>query len=1257
MADVTLTINGKSCTADDSRTILQVVRENNLDDIPTLCYEERLEPITACFLCVVEVEGARGLVPSCATKVAQGMVVHTRTPKVMESRKTCLELLFSDHHADCISPCAMKCPGGVDIQGYVALARKGLYREAVELIKERNPLPIVCGRVCVRECEVGCRRTLIDAAVGIDHIKRFAAESKEGVSFREKTAAPNGKSVGIVGAGPAGLSAAYYLARDGYDVTMYEAMDRPGGMLLYGIPAYRLPKELLAREIDTIRAMGVKIECNTRLGRDFTFESLRKKHDAVLLTQGAWGSSSMRVKNEDAPGVLSGIQMLRDAACGTLDELKGRVLVVGGGNTAIDAARTSVRLGAKETIIVYRRTEKEMPAHHEEVEAARREGVQFMFLTAPTEVVTDLEGRAKGLECTKMELGAPDASGRRKPEVVKGSEFVIDADWIVAAIGQKADLKGMDGSDSCEAPCLSSWGCIKVDEETMATNVDGVFSAGDVVTGPATVIEGIAGGRRASIVIHGYLTDGAVKGEKHEFFMTKDVLEPLKKSDLSDVCASERHCMPERPPEERIHDFREVELGLSRIDMECETERCLSCGCIEINDCVLRKYAGEYGIKADHYKGEVNRYKVDTRHPLIQIDAGKCIKCGRCIKTCEKILDASALGFVNRGFSSVISPAMGKALSESNCVACGNCIDSCPTGALSENLPVFARICDKVRETPSICSFCSAGCEIKIQAFGRDLRIRSMRDRITGEGDYLCRKGRFGSRYLAEGGRIEQAFNRSDGRIHYMDWHSALEMAASRLREIRDARGPESIGVFVSPRLTNEEIYAAVKLAKGIIGTDFVGSLRGLMSEDNHHELDPVIGRTCSTARLSDIEKCDTLLLVNSDPVETHPALGWAIREARRRGKKVAVINSTRIPLAADADLWIQPRRGSITHLLSSIMNEIVNAGMHDSAFTTAHTVHLDFLKEFLKDADSKVTEPLTGVTPEEVKAAASIIVSGRTVAFYDMDASFDRSKNDLKALMQLLLLTGNVGREGTGLLALEHAANSVGLYDMGAEPGYLPGRAPRASDEERARLEKYWGVTLDGQTNQRSLKERLASGELKAALVLGENPSADPFLAYHFKDLQFLAVCDVFGTETTDAADVVLPASTHIESGGSFTRFDGEVRHFTKALEPPAGLTTLQVIAGLGRILGKAEISDDYDSTFKEIAGLIPYYQKGSPSWAELWFSNGRKTAFGPYPMESGIFAGKMAEYDSVSLRYEKSCAPRALLQSLTVLRETVNP
>jgi len=289
MGEVRVTINGVQITSDSEKTILQAVRENGLDEIPTLCYEERLGFITSCFLCVVEVEGARGLIPSCSTKLNDAMKILTHSPKVLEARKTCLELLFSDHYADCISPCALECPAGVDIQGYMSLVKKGLYREAVELIKEKNPLPIVCGRVCVRLCEVACRRNLLDEPVGIDYLKRYAAESAEGILFKPEVKPPTGKTVAIVGSGPAGLSAAYYLAVEGHKPVVFEAMPEAGGMLRYGIPAYRLPKELLDSEIYSICSLGAEIRYNAKIGDDLTLSDLQKQYDAVLLAMGAWG--------------------------------------------------------------------------------------------------------------------------------------------------------------------------------------------------------------------------------------------------------------------------------------------------------------------------------------------------------------------------------------------------------------------------------------------------------------------------------------------------------------------------------------------------------------------------------------------------------------------------------------------------------------------------------------------------------------------------------------------------------------------------------------------------------------------------------------------------------------------------------------------------------------------------------------------------------------------------------------------------------
>jgi len=1263
MAEVKVNINGKEISADNSKTILQVVREHKLDDIPTLCYEERLGHITSCFLCVVEVEGARGLVPSCSTKITDGMVIRTNTEKVRETRKTCLELIFSNHYADCISPCAQKCPAGIDIQGYLSLVKKGFYREAIELIKERNPLPIVCGRVCVRECEVGCRRNLLDEPVAIDFLKRYAAESREGMLFHPNIKPSNGKTVGIVGGGPAGLSAAYYLAIEGYKVTIYEAMPKAGGMLRYGIPAYRLPKDLLDIEIESIEKMGVKILCNKQLGRDITLEDLRNQYDAVLLTVGAWGAMGMRIENEDSPGVLSGLDILRQVADGELKELRGRVLVIGGGNTAIDASRTSVRLGADETVILYRRTEAQMPAHHEEIEAAKAEGVKIKFLISPKKAIIDKNGRVTGLECIKMKLGEPDASGRPRPIPIEGSNYVEPADYIVAAIGQYPELKCLEsgGNGECKVE-LSRRGRIVVNEKDMSTNIPGVFSAGDVVTGPATVIEGIAGGRKSAYAVHNWLSGENVKVGTDEFVIKKDMFGTVTEGEVSCFACSPRHKMPERDPEERIRDFREVDLGLSRQDTIEEADRCFQCGCLEVDECLLRKYGEEYGAIPTHYLGEVNRYEVDKRHPFVLIDPNKCILCGRCIRTCENILEAPALGFVNRGFKTIIAPSMEKPLADTNCVSCGNCIDTCPTGALSENQPLLARIGDRVEDHPAVCSFCSVGCRINVKAFGRDMRIRSLRDKLTGYGDYLCRRGRFGSRYLNSDDRIVQPAIMKEGRIHYSEWDRVLPETARRLEEICDKYGPDSIAVFISPKLTNEEIYAAVKFAKGVIGTDLAGSYRDLFHGRERHEIDPIFGQTITTNPMDDVLESDVIVLVNADPMETHPSFGWKIREARRKGAKLIVINSNRIDPVRHADLWLQPRRGTNTHVLSAVMNEIIKNNAFDKKFIEERTNNFESLKNFLKGFTAEDVSHTAGVLSGKMKKAANIITEGnpKVMVIYDHDNPIDRAVGDIEALANLLSITGNIGKKGSGLILLQKDSNTVGLYDMGGEPGYLPGREKLEDPATREIIQKIWGMKLPVKpaVNDGDIRDIFLSGKIKAAIVFGEDPLENPAEVKYLRKLHFLAVMDLFKTETTRYADIILPASTHIESGGSFTRLDRKVQKFPPAFPSPSGKTNLEVINELATLMGTDFKFRNNDEVFDEIKRVNHLYSridmKNGEKSCRFWNTDvdgnaceilyrdkfatpDGKSHLSAYRVETRAFNEKEFYYNAISARYNR--------------------
>ena len=417
-----LNIDGKEVFGLPGQTILEVARENDIF-IPTLCFDERTKIYGACGLCVVEAEGMPKLLKACATEISPNMIIKTKTDRVIESRKTNLELLLSNHVGDCRPPCVLACPAQTDCQGYVGLIANGEYEKAIELIKDKIPLPGSIGRVCPHPCEEKCRIQHVDEPISIANLKRFASDRdlESENPFIPEIAEETGKSVAIIGGGPMGLSAAYFLRQMGHSVTIIEAMPKLGGMLRYGIPEYRLPKAVLDEEIELIESMGVKIILNTKVGVDISFESIRKDFDAVLLGIGAWVSTGVRCKGEDSEGVIGGIDFLRKVVRNEEIKLGENVAIVGGGNTAMDACRTAVRLGAKKVYNIYRRTKNEMPADMVEIVEAEEEGVIFKNLTTPIEVVADENGKVKQVVLQVMELGEPDASGRRKPVPVATS--------------------------------------------------------------------------------------------------------------------------------------------------------------------------------------------------------------------------------------------------------------------------------------------------------------------------------------------------------------------------------------------------------------------------------------------------------------------------------------------------------------------------------------------------------------------------------------------------------------------------------------------------------------------------------------------------------------------------------------------------------------------------------------------------------------------------------------------------------------------
>lgn len=668
-----LTINGKAIQVEEGTTILQAARDNGIY-IPTLCYDEAVKVYGACGLCVVEAEGMPKLLRSCSAKCSEGMVINTESERVVHSRKIAMELLMSAHDGDCIAPCQLNCPARTDCQGYVGLIANGEYDSAIRLIKNKISLPASIGRVCPHPCESACRRKNVDEAISIAQLKAFAADvDLNGEKYIPEKSAPTGKRIAIIGGGPAGLTAAYKLAIMGHEVAIYDMMEKMGGMLRYGIPQYRLPKEILDKEISIIEGLGVKMNNGFKLGREISIEGLKSVYDAVIVAVGAWQSSSMRTPGEELDGVYGGIDFLRSVILGEPVEIGESVAICGGGNTAMDACRTAVRLGAKNVYVVYRRTRNEMPAEKIEIDEAEEEGVQYKFLTNPISFNGE-NGKVKSITLQVMELGEPDESGRRSPVPVEGKTEEIAVDSVIMAIGQK-----LVKEDVAELE-LTDRGNIKADIDTFETNINGVFAIGDATNrGASIAIEAIGEANRCSVAVDAYL-----KGEEID---TRVPYISRRDEEMIDYSSKEK-CERKRPKvldaEYRRNNFDEVCLGYTEEEAQAEASRCLECGCKEYFKCKLLNVAQRYDINPARFKGEMPQKYTANSNEFIERNSAKCILCGLCVRSCKEVMNISAIGLMGRGFKTEVAPAFNLPLDQTKCTNCGLCVQLCPTGALTE---------------------------------------------------------------------------------------------------------------------------------------------------------------------------------------------------------------------------------------------------------------------------------------------------------------------------------------------------------------------------------------------------------------------------------------------------------------------------------------------------------------------------------------------------------------------------------------------
>lgn len=998
-----LNIDGKEVLGVAGQTILEVAKENDIF-IPTLCFDERTEIYGSCGICVVEVEGNPKLCKACATTIAPNMVVKTGTNRVIESRKTNLELLLSNHVGDCRPPCVLACPAQTDCQGYVGLIANGQFEEAIKLIKDKIPLPGAIGRVCPHPCEDNCRRKLIDEPISIAWLKRFAADTDMFGEdpFLPEIPAATGKSVAVIGGGPYGLSIAYFLRRMGHDVTIFEAMPKLGGMLRYGIPEYRLPKEILDEEIYLIERMGVDLRPNTKIGVDIPFETIREDFDAVCLGIGAWVSTGVRCKGEDAKGVIGGIDFLRKVVRNEEIKLGENVAIVGGGNTAMDACRTAVRLGAKKVYNIYRRTKDEMPADMVEIVEGEEEGVIFKNLTNPIEVVKDDDGHAKQIVLQVMELGEPDASGRRAPLPVEGKTETLDIDTVILAIGQAVNPAGFDGID------LTRKKGIVYDKDTFMTSIPGVFAGGDCGNDKISIaIESIADAKKSSDVIDAYLAGEDVKYEKPYTVERQDITEKTFED-------RERQCRPKMEQMEAVErkdNFTEVVFGYDEEQAMKEASRCLECGCHDYFECKLIDFANQYDVKPDRFAGEVNRVEYEDDHPFILRDPNKCILCGLCVRVCDEVMGIGALGLVHRGFDTVVKPSLELPLAESGCISCGQCVSVCPTGALGERLTIDKSVPLATEKTETTCSFCSVGCSMKLETYG-DMLIKAQPDKegAVNKG-LLCGKGKFGFDCAELEGKLLDPTIKRNGTFEEVDYHEALILTAKKAQSIGAKYGKQAVAVSISDRYTNEEAYVIKKFAQAI-------GAKTLCFNHRESGIAKVLGYDASPNTIDELLSTDVILVAGFDTMR-NLVIELKIKQAAENGAKVILVN----PVDYNQDKFFNYATKVVytdneVGFLQGVANVLVDMGKG--------TTIQGFNAFKASVANAKISE--------EVKAVAELYANAKKAMIV-----FQQNLVTVEAatlLADIAVVSEHIGTPRDGILQVKSKNNSQGLIDLGVRAG-----------------------------------------------------------------------------------------------------------------------------------------------------------------------------------------------------------------------------
>ncbi|MCB5359065.1 formate dehydrogenase subunit alpha [Vibrio lentus] len=1276
---IQIVIDGKYRIVEQGQTVLEAAKTCGLE-IPSLCGLNKTADKVPCDLCVVEVDGV-GVTRSCELEVSNGLNITTQSKQLTNHRQEALNRIMTDHYADCEAPCQTACPAGVDIQSYLHHIAQNDHIKAIEVIKKTLPMPLSIGRVCPAFCETECRRNLVDESIAIRQLKRHAADADLAAqeSYMPPKKPNKGKCVAIVGSGPGGLTAGYYLSNEGYDVSVYESMPKAGGWLRYGIPEYRLPKSILDKEIELMCRNGMAVECDKKLGVDFTLSDLSNDFDAVCLAVGASQAVEMNYTGSDLAGCYLGVDYLKDYVTDKHFITGKKVAVIGGGNTAIDCARTAVRDGA-DTTLIYRRTRDEMPAEDYEIEEAEHEGVKFHFLTNPAENIADENGHVSEIRLERMALGPADASGRRSPKPT-GEFFVEDFDTVIAAVSQKPDLSFMD-NESLEIP-LTRWNTADADPQTMHTGTGNIFSIGDFRRGPATAVEAVGDGRIAAQAIDRFFNGDMNQIPAKPFNSRKQKqLKAVDPEQYKAIQRMARKIMPELTPEQREQSFEEVETGFDNTDAIAEAARCLECGCQANTDCDLRDYSTEYkatqthpeykidvasndswqAIRAEETKVGLTRQKfaVDDSSEFIIFDANRCISCGQCIQACREQNVHGVLSFMNQSDGKPASrpecrPNFGAdktLMGDSNCVQCGSCVQACPTGAMVDARHRKQGDTDLLKKVDTICTYCGVGCKLTIHVDEKKNKIRYIEggDSPVNEG-MLCVKGRFGFDFVNSDARLTTPLIRKDGWLQPASWDEAIKLVADKFISIKQGFGSNALAGFSSAKTTNEDNYAFQKFIRRELGTNNVDHCARLCHASTVTGLEASLGSGAMTNDIPSIKHSDVIFIIGSDTTSAHPIIGSHIKQAvRHGGARLIVADPKRIDIADHAELYLAHRPGTDVMLINGVMQQIIKHGWYDQEYIEDRVDGFDTLLQEVMSPSYALdkVELVTGVKAEDIFAMARLIgTAERTAVYYSMGITQHTTGHDnVRSIANLQLLCGNIGIEGGGINPLRGQSNVQGACDMGALPNNLPGYQKVYNPMVRQKFAMEWGVSdLPAETGL-TLTEIIDAAchrDVRGLYVMGENPVlSDPNQAHVIEGLEaldFLVVQDIFLTETAQYADVVLPSCSFAEKSGHFTNTERRVQRINPAVNPPGeAKEDWVIIQMLANAMGGGWGYNTVADITNEIARVTPQY--GGLRWENItvngvqWPSN-KNNPDGTRIMHQTQFTRGRGQMEAIPFRY----------------------